>query len=278
MSAQTSYAINTNDFYAGMIVDLSPKDVVSRSVETSAGIDFGVAVSRGTDKDRQVVVGGSDYLGVTVRSLDREGAMNTGAIKYDQNETAAIMRDGYIAAVCPSGCTPGAAVFFNDTTGVLDAGTAGVGETQLNGSSWETTTSAGEIGVIRLNDAEVNVNANVTQIVNAQVTVANTATPDGVANVTVQLVDGYGVDVTSENMIETWWSVVSEYGAPADIGDETISTGTEIQEILNHAHYKIMSDATGLIEFSIDMDTPAEIWVMVSIDGRVFTGTATITA
>jgi len=277
MSAQTSYTINQAIAYAGLVYAQAPHDIVSRDVETAAGIAFGVAVSRGTDKNRQAVIGGTDYLGVTVRSLEREGD-SASAIEYAQKETAAILREGYIYAVCPTGCVAGAAVLYNNTTGVLDAGSAGGGETQLNGSSWESSVAAGELGIIRLNDAEVNVNANVTQIINAQVTVANSGTPDGLANVTVQLLDGYGTAVTSAQMIETWWSVSAEYGAPADIGDEALVTGTEIQEILDHAHYKFMSDATGLVEFTVDMDTPAEIWFMVSIDGKVFTGTATITA
>jgi len=276
MSAQTSYAIAQALGYPGQIYDLSPFNVVSRSVEGAAGIGFGVAVSRGTDKDNQVVIGGSDYLGVTVRSLDREADNAAGAIEYAENESAGIMRDGYIWAICPTGCIPGAAVLFNNTTGILDAGTAGGGETQLNGSSWESTSAAGELGVIRLNDAEVNINANVEQIINAVLTATDGTS--GVGLLSIQLVDGFGTDVTSESMIETWWSSVGEFSPPADIGDEALTTGSEIQEILNHAHYKFMSDATGLIEFNVTMDTPAQIWFMVSIDGRIFTDTVVVTA
>jgi len=276
MSAQVAYAISQAVAYAGLIFAQSPHDIVSRDVEGAAGIGFGVAVSRGTDKDRQAIIGGSDYLGVTVRALDREGAANSGDIEYAETEAAAIMRDGYLWAICPTGCTPGAAVLFNDTTGILDAGTAGGGETQLNGSSWESTTAAGALGIIRLNDAEVNVNANVEQIINAELTATDGTS--GVGLLSIQLVDGFGTDVTSENMVEVWWSSVGEFSPPADIGDEALTTGSEIQEILDHAHYKFMSDATGLIEFNVTMDTPAQIWFMVSIDGRIFTDTVVVTA
>lgn len=150
MSAQTSYSINQNAAYAGLIYAQAPHDIISRSVETVAGIGFGVAVSRGTDKDKQAVLGGTDFIGITVRSLDREGAANTGAISYAETESAAIIRSGYIWAVCPTGCTPGDAVLYTDADGVLDAGTAGADQTQLDDAQWDTTASAGELAVIRI--------------------------------------------------------------------------------------------------------------------------------
>lgn len=151
MSAQTSYSIKQPIAYAGLIYAQAPHDIISRDVETVAGIGFGVAVSRGTDKDRQAVIGGTDFLGITIRSLDKEGAANTGAIQWNEKEAAGILRNGYIWAVCPTGCTAGDAVKYTDATGVLDAGAAGAGETQLDDAVWDTTASAGGLAVIRLN-------------------------------------------------------------------------------------------------------------------------------
>tara|TARA_R110000744_G_scaffold111795_2_gene209988 strand:- start:871 stop:1359 length:489 start_codon:yes stop_codon:yes gene_type:complete len=152
MSAQTSYAINIRTAIAGMLVDLHNHDIISRSIETVAGVGFGVVVSRGTDKDNQAVIGGTvGILGVTVRSLDREGAANTGLVKYSEKETAGILRDGYIYAVCPSGCNPGDPVNFVEATGVLDSGApAGVGETGLDDCFWDSTAAAGELAVLRV--------------------------------------------------------------------------------------------------------------------------------
>lgn len=150
MSAQTSYSIKQPKAYAGLIYAQAPHDIVSRMVETVAGIGFGVAVSRGTDKERQIVAGGTDFLGITIRSLDKEGAANTGAIQWNETEAAGILRDGYIWAVCPAGCNPGDAVKYTNATGVIDAGAAAAGETQLDGAQWETVAAAGELAVIRI--------------------------------------------------------------------------------------------------------------------------------
>ena len=155
MSAQTSYDIRQGKAYAGLIYAQAPHDIVSRSVETVAGIGFGVAVTRGTDADKQIVPAASaDFLGVTIRSLEQEGG-EAGAIKWDVKETAGVMRSGYIWAVCPTGCVPGDAVNYADGTGVLDSGAAGSGSTSLDGASWETTAVAGELAVVRLSTSAV---------------------------------------------------------------------------------------------------------------------------
>jgi len=155
MSAQTSYSIKQPIAYAGMVYAQAPHDIISRDVETVAGIPFGVAVSRGTDLERQVVLGGATgFTGITIRSLDREGAVNTAAIQYNEKETAGVIRDGYVWAVCPSGCNPGDSVNYVDATGVIDSGTAVSGETQLDGAQWDTVAAAGELAVIRLNSLD----------------------------------------------------------------------------------------------------------------------------
>lgn len=159
MSAQTSYSIKQPKAYAGLVYAQAPHDIVSRDVETVSGIGFGVAVSRGTNLERQVVAGGTAFLGITIRSLDKEGAANTGAIKWNEKEAAGILRDGYIWAVCPSGCNPGDPVNYVNATGVLDSGAAVAGETALDGAQWETVAAAGELAVIRIDSSATTAGA-----------------------------------------------------------------------------------------------------------------------
>jgi hypothetical protein len=156
MAVQTSYSINTIRGYAGQVADLQNSEIVSGLVE-SASIPFGVAVSRGTDDD-QVVKGSTDFLGISVRDLARQGALTTAVVQYLQTENASVIRRGTVYAVAPSGATAGQVVKYNTTTGVLGAGTAGGGEVELQGATWETTVGSGAIGVIRLTGQnEVNV-------------------------------------------------------------------------------------------------------------------------
>lgn len=150
MSAQTSYSIKQPKAYAGLVYAQSPHDIVSRDVETVAGIGFGVAVSRGTDKERQIDAGGADFIGITIRSLDKEGAANTGAIQWNETESAGVLRTGYIWTACPAGCNPGDAVKYTNATGVIDAGAPVAGETAIANAQWETVAAAGGLAVIRI--------------------------------------------------------------------------------------------------------------------------------
>ena len=144
MSVQTSYGMEIDVAVAGMPADIAPKDVISRSVETAAGADFAIAVSRGTDKDKQCVIGGSDFLGISMRSIDREGEAD-GTVKYLQKSTAAILRDGSLWVPCPTGCVPGDAVNYVIATGVIDSGAAVAGEMALDGAYWDSTAAAGAL-------------------------------------------------------------------------------------------------------------------------------------
>lgn len=146
MSAQTSYEINLEVALAGNIYALSPRNIVSFAAETTTAIEFGTVVSRGTDADNQAVAGGAVPLGIVVRELAQEGAANTGAINVTNTETLAIMREGYIWAICPAGCVPNDQVTYDAATGVVDAG----GVTDLTGARWYTTAAAGELAVISI--------------------------------------------------------------------------------------------------------------------------------
>lgn len=150
MSVQTSYGFSQARGLPGLIYALHDQDIDSFSVEGTDGIDFGMAVSRGTNAEKQVVLGGDPFLGITVRSVERASTDATGSIGYAEKETAAIMRKGYIWVICPTGCNPGDPVNYNTTTGALDSGAAEAGEAAITGATWETSAVAGEIAVVRL--------------------------------------------------------------------------------------------------------------------------------
>ena len=151
MSTQTSYLINHPKAYAGMVFAQAPHDIVSRDAEGE--IAFGVAVSRGTDKDRQTVKGGTSFTGISIRSLEREGSV------YADKETVGVLRDGYVWITCPSGCNPGDLVKYVNATGVIDSGAPAIGETALDGAQWDTTAVAGELAVLRLNSLNTTAGA-----------------------------------------------------------------------------------------------------------------------
>jgi hypothetical protein len=136
--------------YAGLIGDLQYAEVVSKLCETAAGVGFGFTVSRGTSDD-QAVLGGTSLIGVTVRSLDREGAATTAAVKYNQNEAMGVIKKGYVWINLVNTGSAGAAIYSVDADGTIAAGTAGAGQTQIPNATLETTVaSAGDLALIRV--------------------------------------------------------------------------------------------------------------------------------
>lgn len=80
---------------AGAIATTENKDIVSRTVETAAGIGFGLAVVQGVNNKgvRLATTGDTKILGVTV--LDRTaGDLING--KFQQHESARVMTKGTI--------------------------------------------------------------------------------------------------------------------------------------------------------------------------------------
>jgi len=141
---QTTYVERIVKGAAGQVANETNWDADTKKVETAAGIGFGLAVSRGTDDDG-VTLGGAAFVGITVRDIT---LLSGNADKYKQYELAAVLTEGEIFASASENVTDGAQVFFNTTTGAL--GITGGGKTAITGAYWQTTTSSGAIGIVRL--------------------------------------------------------------------------------------------------------------------------------
>lgn len=155
MGVQDSYDSVHAEGFVGQFADLQLTNVFSRSVET-AEIDFGLAVVRGTADDQCILPSttGQFFLGITARTI--AGTADTaGDRKYQPNESANILDEGVIYAICEDGCTPGDVVYFRHTTGTgtvigalrTDADTASAD--LIPNAIWETTTAAGAIGRVK---------------------------------------------------------------------------------------------------------------------------------
>jgi hypothetical protein len=136
MTRATSYAAPQKGA-AGLLGDMNPAFTLSRAVETSGGIAFGVVVSRGTDRNKQCVVGGAVPLGVTCRTQDTESI----AESYLQYETAKICHCGFVYLTLIDSANAGSALNYNTTTGLCGAGAPGGGELALPGELMEDSTA-----------------------------------------------------------------------------------------------------------------------------------------
>jgi hypothetical protein len=151
MTVQTAYAETIDNAYAGMYYGGNPRRVNTKLVETAA-IVAGIAVTSGTTL-RQAVKGGSGtFLGISVRTLDSEGSTppTTNAVSYGVGEAIAVMEWGDIYVDLATTGTVGDAIFFTDATGVISAGTASTGETQITGGVLDETIAVAGIARIRI--------------------------------------------------------------------------------------------------------------------------------
>jgi len=145
---QTSYSQDMARGYAGQIADCAWNNVESKVVESAAAP--GLVVSRGTDKERQVVKGGTAPIGVLVRDLANEN--NTGdALVYAAKDVVGVITAGKVLVSVDSAGTAGAKIYVTSATGVVGVGTASTGQVQLNGTLEETITAAG-IAMIKLEE------------------------------------------------------------------------------------------------------------------------------
>lgn len=153
----SSYGGRLRDLgYAGQIVDTNPTTIESKTNEAATAIDFGVAVARGAADDtcKAPAADGDKIIGISVRHAIRPADASNN-VTYAQRDSVPILREGYVYAVAFENATRGDGVISvtaqNGKLGSTTGGAAGVGRVAVPGATWETTTTAGQIGIIRIN-------------------------------------------------------------------------------------------------------------------------------
>lgn len=153
----SSYGGRLRDLgYAGQIVDFNNSISQSLTNDQALAIDFGVAVARsaadGTCKAPTLDT--DKIIGISMRHAIRP-ADTSNNVTYAQYDSVPILKDGFIYATAYENATRGDAVLSvtaqNGKLGSTTGGAAGAGRVVVPGATWETTTTAGQIGVIRIN-------------------------------------------------------------------------------------------------------------------------------
>jgi hypothetical protein len=146
MAVQTTFPDNISAAIAGLRGTMIPATLISRTVETVAGIAFGVAVARGTDDNGCKVFGSGDtaILGITV--IDR--SVNT-ADKYSQYESASIMTKGPVWVMASVAVNDGDPVYVIPSTGAF-AKTSASSAVLIANAVWDTTTTGAGLALVRM--------------------------------------------------------------------------------------------------------------------------------
>lgn len=146
---QTAYNQYMAAGLPGLIADVQfQNNVESKDLETATATP-GIVVSRGTDKARQVVVGGTSPLGILVRDGAHENNAS-GNLVYAAKETVGVITAGKVYVNIANTGNPGDAIFYTNATGVISVGTASTGQTQLRGCLDSLVSTPGALGVVKL--------------------------------------------------------------------------------------------------------------------------------
>lgn len=154
----TTYGGSLRDLgYAGQLThEFHMADVDSKVNEGATAIDFGIAVARGTTSDntcKAIAADGDTPIGISVR-LPNRPADASGNVTYGQRDSVPILKNGWIFAVPFENVTRGAQVLSitaqGGKLGSTTGGAAGAGRVAVAGAYWETTTTAGQVGKLRI--------------------------------------------------------------------------------------------------------------------------------
>ncbi len=85
----------------------------------------------------------------------------------------------------------------------------------------------------------------------------------------IQIKDAAGANIAEPALIRVWISDGDLTAPDATDNAVAIETGTVIQQITEHAHYVILTDATGGAEVQVTVDAAKDRYVMVEAGGRV---------
>lgn len=152
--------------YPGQIVLLgSDPDIIHVTNENATAIDFGAPVARGVGEgaghqNGKPVAGSTVVMGYAVRALSEANtAVAAGTINYPQYSEVPVMKWGYLAVVAAENAVAGDAAVIVAATPTT-VGTAGAGGSAANGTTrlaggatWQTTTAAGALGIIRVDNS-----------------------------------------------------------------------------------------------------------------------------
>lgn len=149
MPVQTAYATTLAPAYEGMIADSRDHEVVSKLVETAAGIGFGKVVVQGAaDEQVRVSEAGRAFVGLSEAVHGAE--INPNADLFPQYANIPVMRKGPMWVMASVAVSPQQPVYYVPATGVLTNVSNTGANTLIPNATWETSTTGAGLAVVRL--------------------------------------------------------------------------------------------------------------------------------
>lgn len=151
-TAQSTYPAAPAAGLPGQIANEEQANIISKTVETSGGINFGQPAARSAtaanDNSCRLFVSGASFLGIAV--LNRAVTPDASdPDNYDQYATAALITEGSVFVTVGEAVVPGDDVYWN--TGTLKyTTTSGGNNVAVPDATFETATAADGVAIVSL--------------------------------------------------------------------------------------------------------------------------------
>ncbi len=96
---------------------------------------------------------------------------------------------------------------------------------------------------------------------------------DGTGSATIQAKDAAGNDLAQRFRVRTWIAN-TDYGSPSAKTDFSVTTGTELAEVIADADYEVICDSGGQVVMNIDLGGAGTVYVLAEVDGRIYSSGA----
>jgi hypothetical protein len=146
--------------YDGQIVDMNNAEIENLINDQAVAIQFGYAVARSAANNscKAPAADGDKIIGLAVRFPIRPspgfGQTNANVVQFNQNDTLPVLRHGFMYKVAGENSVRGDGVISltanNGKLGSTTGGAAGAGRVAVPNAVWETTTTAGQVGIVRI--------------------------------------------------------------------------------------------------------------------------------
>ena len=145
-AVQTSYAQTILPAVEGMIANSEPHNIISRQLESAAGIGFGKVCVQGTaDEQIRVSEATRKFRGITVMSHHAGKGI---ADAYDQYETVPVLERGCIWVMASVAVAVGDPAYYVPATGVLTNVTTS--NTLIPDGSFDSSTTGAGLAILRI--------------------------------------------------------------------------------------------------------------------------------
>ncbi|PHP66542.1 hypothetical protein CSC94_12695 [Zhengella mangrovi] len=153
MAVQTTYSDKMAAAFNGMIANEEPSVLISRTVETSGGVGFGIPVIQGSTDDGcdEVAASTDAVIGITCRDQSVNPAA---ADTFGEGASALLMRSGviWVTVTDAGGVAAGDPVWVKVADGTFSNADVGTdGSLKLAGCRWESSAANGGLAKIRVN-------------------------------------------------------------------------------------------------------------------------------